>query len=468
MLPVQRSALLLCGALLAFLPGGVRAQDGTDPSRPLYFNKQLITFPFGQDRYDVRQHKLYISSNNGSSWELHATATPDQGHFVVRLEQDGAYAFATQSILTSGEAIPPTPDRLQAQKYIVVDTKAPVVFLQSLPIREKGDGSFVVGVKWDLKDDNLDPRSVRLDVRWVGQVNWVQVPTEARLPAQGDYFWTFQPDYRRMEVRLSARDKAGNPANQLVVVGSGVGPAVASGPDGSERFNTVGTGRAIARSRFTLVNKPNIALEYHVLEKGKSGIASVELWVTQNRTDWKKVEQAGEPQINGDKASLVFNAPQDGLYGFTMVARSGANIASQAPPTARDEPQIWVEVDTKPPEAKFLEVRFALPNDPRSMLVTWEAADKNLDVQPIILQYCEENSSDEKAWKDINPTGPLSNTGRYVFATPNLSGNAFKFYLRMKVFDRAGNQTKLVYDKPIVVDLVRPRVEITDAMPAKP
>jgi hypothetical protein len=462
---IRQFAPLLGGALLAVMPVIVRAQEGTEPGRPIHLKQHVFQVPFEVDRNDVKyaslkQLKLYISDNNGVSWELHATAAPGQGFFDVRVERDGPYAFALQSVYYNGESIPQTLDQLRTSRYVVVDTERPSVILQPLPTRPANDGFVAVGVTWKVTDDNLDLRNLRLEVRWAGQSHWVPI-TDKQIGPQGDDIRSIRPG-QRMEYRLRARDKAGNVGEQSVVVGSDVGPA---SPGLSDRFNTVGTGRAITRPKYTLVNHNRVAIDFVVKEKGKSGIAALDLWVTTNRADWKKVEQSGSAPVDSDKVVLYFDAPQDGLYGFTGVARSGANIGD-LPPTSRDEPQIWVEVDTKPPEAKFLEVRFALPNDPRTMLVTWEASDKNLDVQPIILQYCEGNEpQSDKDWKDVNPAGPLSNTGKHVFPTPNISG--FQFRLRMKVFDRAGNQTVVTYEKPIVVDLVRPRVEITGASPAK-
>jgi len=344
----------------------------------------------------------------------------------------------------------------------VVDTERPNVILQPLPTRPASNGLSAVGVKWDVRDENLDLNALQLSVRWAGRGQWVPI-RDIRIEPSGEDTRSIQPG-NRMEYRLVARDKAGNIGEQTVIVGSDVGQRFVGQPDG-DRGSAFGTGRAVNRPKYKLVNDKRVALESAIREKGKSGIAALELWVTTNRTDWKKVEAQPELSGNSEKPKLIFDAPQDGLYGFTIVARSGANIGD-SPPTARDEPQIWVEVDTQKPEAKFHEVRFALPNDPRTMLVTWEASDKNLDVQPIILQYTESDSPQDKDWKDVNPSGPLSNTGKHVFPTPNISG--FKFRLRMKVFDRAGNQTVVEYEKPIVVDLVRPRVEITDAVPAKP
>ena len=122
-----------------------------------------------------------------------------------------------------------------------------------------------------------------------------------------------------------------------------------------------------------------------------------------------------------------------------------------------------MEVVTKSPEAKILDVKFANPNDARAITIAWTASDKYLLPNPIILEY---RVKDSDKWQELS--SPLPNTGKCTVATPPLANNDYQFFLRMRVIDRATNQTEVIYEKPIVVDLIRPRVEITDALPAKP
>ena len=144
----------------------------------------------------------------------------------------------------------------------------------------------------------------------------------------------------------------------------------------------------------------------------------------------------------------------------SLIATSRANL-SQPPPTSSRDVQVFVKVDTKAPEAKLVEVKFAQPIDPQYLTISWQASDENLGATPISLQYAlEENPTDGSKWRDLTED-PLTNTGRQVVKTPGIPG--FQFWVRLRVVDLAGNETIVKYPKPVILDLVRPRVEVTDA-----
>jgi hypothetical protein len=165
-----------------------------------------------------------------------------------------------------------------------------------------------------------------------------------------------------------------------------------------------------------------------------------------------------------DKVVATYQAADDGLYGFALIATSKANL-SAPPPAASKDVQIFVKVDTKPPEAKLVEVKFAQATDPQYLAISWSASDENLGATPISLQYSlEENPADEQQWRNLTED-PLTNSGRQVVKTPGIPG--YQFFVRLRVVDLAGNQTIVKYPKPVILDLVRPRVEVHDVTPGK-
>ncbi len=138
------------------------------------------------------------------------------------------------------------------------------------------------------------------------------------------------------------------------------------------------------------VNHQEVVLEYELAKVGKSGIGSVDLWWTQNDgQSWELYATdpaaAGSTQ-NGHNQRTV-ELPGKGVYGFILVVKSRAGLG-KAPPKAGDVPEILVEVDTTPPEAKL----FAPSPDPlhtNALVLKWTARDDNLTNNPITLEWAE-------------------------------------------------------------------------------
>ncbi len=149
---------------------------------------------------------------------------------------------------------------------------------------------------------------------------------------------------------------------------------------------------------------------------------------------------------------LTVEVPEDGVYGFTMVVKSGAGLG-KPPPQAGDVPQLLVEVDRTPPQAWLFPLR--ADGARRDALVfTWKAADKNLAVNPITLQWARQPSG---PWETIGAP-ELPNNGQYVWQVPvNVPAQV---YLRLVVRDTAGNTGVAETPQPVLVDLSEPEVRI--------
>jgi hypothetical protein len=448
-------ALITAAGALA-QPGGV----GTSPASPKHIASRFFKIPFGalKNAQEIRQLKLYLSANGGASWDLHGTAGPYQREFEVKVERDGPYAFALQIVYTNGDLQPTDTAGLRGSQFVVVDTEKPAIMLKPLPTRPSTEpGKIDVGVQWDVRDENLDPSSVRLEVRWAGQGQFVPIRDRAIGPQGEDVRAIYS--MAKMEVRLTARDFAKNLAEQTVILGNGVGTGAVSAEPTARDTGLGSSGRPGTRYLRSNV----VVLEFAIEEKGPSGIASGDLWTTRDGRDWKKADGT-KPVINekDDKITATFTAPEDGLFGFALIATSKANL-SQPPPASSKDVQIWIKVDTKAPEANLVDVKFAQANDPQYIAISWKASDENLGATPITLQYSlEEKAADDK-WLTLTDD-PLTNSGRQVVKTPGVPG--YQLWVRLKVVDLAGNQT-VTSPKPVVLDLVRPRVKITDAMPGK-
>lgn len=463
----SRTCLILCALVLS-----VHSVLAQPPADRTFVNQRTFGMPFTlapADRANITAMKLYIRSEPGGEWQLHATASPAEttydaahqtqvGNFPVRIDRDGTYSFAIMTVFRDGRSLPPSVDQLRADKTVTVDTRPPQIMLEALPSKPTAEGSVAVGVKWNVTDEALANGGVRLEGRWYRDVKWVNFNRGGPAEESGQQQWTIQ-SHQRLEVRVTATDRAGNQATRTVVLGANVGTVTGG-------TGTVPPPAATPQPSFRLVKDRTISLVYRVRERPPSGIKQIDLYVTRLGNDWKKHEQSYAPPNDGsDMAQIDFVAPEDGTYGLTMVATSNAG-QSQPPPKSNDPPQVWVEVDTKAPVAEFKSVRLSNPNDARTIVLEWKAEDKNIETLPILFEYAEIDPASGQPTKWTELAQPLPNSGRYVCPSPALSERAYQFLVRMTVYDKAGNSTVIQYKSPISLDVVKPQVEITDVKPA--
>jgi hypothetical protein len=226
---------------------------------------------------------------------------------------------------------------------------------------------------------------------------------------------------------------------QQVVAQSGYGTAAAPvTPLGS--LPPSGSGTAVQ-----VTNKKQFALDYEVTEGGRSKLGAVELWVTQdNGQSWRYL--CDDPDL---QPPILVELPREGTYGFRLVLRSAAGL-SYGPPQAGDLPEVLVEVDRTPPVAQLMKPQ-PDPQRDNVLVLTWNASDRNLAVNPISLEWAEHPAG---AWHPIGAAA-LPNSGRFDWQLPeNLPPHV---YMRLIVRDIAGNVSEAVTREPILVDLRKPK-----------
>jgi hypothetical protein len=203
-----------------------------------------------------------------------------------------------------------------------------------------------------------------------------------------------------------------------------------------------------------LVNSKRICLNYAIKDVGPSGVASVELWYTRDGKTWKKHDHGPQRQ-----PPYVVDVSEDGLYGFTLVARSG-NGLGKAPPKTGDAPQVWVEVDMTRPEVRLLATESSYTGKTPSLNIRWSASDKNLAARPITLSYAEKSDG---PWTPI--AAKLENTGNYTWELG--PDGPHRFVVRVEAVDRAGNAATAQSPSPVEIDLSQPAVSILTVEPGK-
>jgi hypothetical protein len=213
-----------------------------------------------------------------------------------------------------------------------------------------------------------------------------------------------------------------------------------------------------------MVNNNRVTLDYEVAKFGPSGVGSVELYVTRDEgRNWQPI--GGEQNIAAPapselqapattmRRSLTVELPEDGVYGFYLIVKSGAGLG-KPPPQPGTPPQMRVQVDRTPPEAKLYAPEPAAGRRD-ALVLRWVATDQNLTANPITLQWADRPGPAN--WQTIG--GPeLPNAGSFVWQLPpNVPP---RVYLRLLVRDMAGNVGEAVTQEPILIDLTEPEVQI--------
>jgi hypothetical protein len=442
---------LILAALACFV--FIAEGDAQDVS---YVRRSRFPIPFSIDPADVprvREVQLYLSDDQGRSWRIYRVAGPGERDFPFQADRDGHYWFIIRTLSTDGRLEPASLDHRGPDLRVVIDTRPPQISLQALP--SQGD---LVGVAWDVQDDNLDLGSLTLEARPLGG-DWQTVDIEKT--AAGRKMWAAQAR-GDLDVRLRARDRADNANTGFVSLRQGSGGSGPAGYDSAPGRSTPAAGLPTVM----YVNSLDVQFKFQVEEAGPSGISTVDVYYTRDGPNWKHYgeDPNREPPIRvedlHDNATKLIRArlPQEGQYGLILLPRSGVGMA--APPPQRGErPMIWVEVDTTRPVVQLLEARPTRTPDGTVLAIAWRASDKNLEQAPITLYYAERPDG---PWQPIERN--LENTGRYVWRIPPES--PFRFSVRVEARDKANNLGMRDSEKPVIVDLVQPRIKLLNVEPA--
>jgi hypothetical protein len=452
---MRKPHLPLLLTVLAVFPALGAPARGQSPIQPqvIYARQRQILIPFDPDpteAHRLKQLQLYYSNDQGRSWHLGATAAPDQRKFNFLAEGDGLYLFAVQTIDQAGRFFPEKMDGVAAALRVMIDTVAPVVTLKPLP-----PNGNQVGVAWEIRDDNPDltaPDACRLEYKAGGGLNWLPL---YRVPGATQHYWA-PGSSAPFDVRIRVRDLAGNTAeattqvslaNQAGYAGGGFAaggnePPLATGPlDPGRRF----------------INTKRVSLNYEITEKGPSGISGIDLWYTTDGRGWSKYQLpkngAGDPTFNGP---LIFDVQAEGVYGFTVIPKSGVGI-SAPPPGVGEKPQIWIEVDQTKPMVQLTSVLVGQGGYKGQLSISWKATDKNFGNNPITLSYA---AAQEGPWTPIKSS--LPNTGSYIWTMPIGGSMPWQFYVKVEAIDLAGNIGEAITPGLVKVDTLLPKAKIID------
>lgn len=389
---------------------------------------------------------------------LDTNAVDGKKGFEFTAERDGEFEFSVQNHYADGSTTPAKTDELASQLRVTIDSTLPAVRVNVI-----GNG-----VEWVAADDNLDPDSIRLQAKFPNWPEWKTVDNRP-FKAADQWAWKLAPD-QVLDVRVLARDRAGNESFSAPVQVPGKGAFNTGFPRAGSDAPLAGPG--LPQPRIDYVSTPNFDIDYKIDRAGRSGIEAAELYVQPPRGVWKKADRypLGKTAHLGDSLKLKYTAPEadEGLYGFYVAPESGAGKKAD-PPGSNAPPMVYVTYDKTAPYLQITGVRVGVGTGKGpSVEIMWETLDQNLLPDPISLEYALDKNAVQ--WTEIRyrlPPGAertdAQNTkrlvGQYEWTVPD--EKLWKFHVRARCVDKAGNSTTHVYKDAVVVDLEVPAASIT-------
>jgi hypothetical protein len=442
-------AFLLAGWLLLAL-GETAWSQGTTPAEAAgkrYTKSPQFYLPFKlteAERATVQAVQLYVKFGNGG-WAARETAPPGQGQFKFVASQDGEYWFNIVTLDKEGRANPPDVSRVAPALVVVVDTQPPEVNLTVQPTGTAG----MRCLRCDVRDANPDPASVRVEYQR-GDKTWQPLPALPDLPGCFAY-----PDERDGTglVRASVSDRAGNVGTKEITLAA-KSPITqtawsSSTPTGHvENVSAKAPAPAVVATTAKLVNSTHVVLDYRIDQIGPSGVGKVEVWITTDGGKaWRHL--CDDPDC---KSPAEFDLPGEGTYGISIAVKNGVGGGDPAPASG-EAPDVWVEVDVTRPKARIVTVKPGVGEQAGSLIISYEASDKNLGLEPVTLSYATFHGG---PWTPIARGAKNEGTFRWPLP-PGLGG---ELYFRLEVTDLAGNAAHDETAQALVLDSSRPKAKV--------
>lgn len=220
--------LILCSCILwiaippqltcqAQFPGGGTGSAaptalGTAEQLPLFATRQnVFAIPFSVDRrvtQPVEVH-LFVSTDQGNSWQLSSREPPTARQFNFRARGDGEYWFASRTVDANQRAT--NQDALKPELRVVVDTTSPKLEFTAQAL-EGGE----ILVRWQAIDQYLLATSLKVEYQEAVGQPWKLVdvrhpdPEALRSRYDGQTQWRADTRSSALNVRVEVRDRAGN------------------------------------------------------------------------------------------------------------------------------------------------------------------------------------------------------------------------------------------------------------------
>lgn len=477
-------------------------------------------------RDDVRDVLLYMSQNEGKDWKLLFQGPPDRDKesYSFTAPSDGVYCFGVAITNRQGKQEPAHVSQIAVAQKVIVDTTNPRIVLKAERREDKIVFKWEIDeVNPDKKSLKLEYKMAEGTTDQVYEIV-IKRPDfrgEESFPAPSagaiKLHLTLSDLAHNVgtgDAFVPAADVAPSPPPRGQLAGkwtsdgpgTGVGlqpvnvlrppetplpqPLPVTGP--SPQAATTSLSQPIATERVPLgsvggvrsgpngslpqvsvVRSMHVRVEFDVERCGPSGLGKADVYLsTDDGQHWECTQQE-VPVLGGEgnptptagagqtRASVMVHVPkQEVIHGVYLIVKSGAG-QGEAPPVAGQLPQMRVEVDTQAPMADLLQP-LADPSRENGVILQWKAMDRNLEANPITLEYAD---SPAGPWKIIgSPALPntggdgVYSTGKFAWTIPYDLPNG-RAYLRLTVRDQAGNVTLRVSCDAVLFDTIKPKID---------
>ena len=183
--------------------------SGTYDDPVVHWPRLDFVIPFNVDvtGQAPREIQLEFSENGGKSWSLYSSGDVRTKQFHFQAKGDGEYQFRLKTLDNQGRSFDNPGEPLR----VLVDTTKPDARL-IVDIDQRG----VMQAEFEIADAALDTSTIQLAYQTESVSQWREIPVELN-PGQGPASWLGSGSWnipsgtRQLVVRLTAKDKAGNP-----------------------------------------------------------------------------------------------------------------------------------------------------------------------------------------------------------------------------------------------------------------
>jgi hypothetical protein len=210
------TSLLTHAAIAQAADEPAEQEAAPQPSTQAVVTRQMeFQLPFKVPKLDDKRStpvevRLFVSPDQGRTWQTHSRVRPENGHCPFAAKSDGHYWFMIRTVDRQGKLWPQTA--AGPEMKVTVDTQPPKAQLTATwnPAGE-------VAASWNVVDATLEPTSPKLQYRALATEAWQTVaitPASKEHPQNqsGKATWWPRSSTGQITVRFEALDKAGNPA----------------------------------------------------------------------------------------------------------------------------------------------------------------------------------------------------------------------------------------------------------------
>lgn len=268
---------------------------------PVYWGQSVFVIPYQwssrSDAASATEVVLYVSIDQGRSWNEVTRARADVRSFLYRAQRDGEYWFSVRTIDDSGRMWPTGGHA--PELGVIVDTQIPQLRLAEASL----DLSGRLQVRCELLDANPNAATMQLAVIHQGASNWTPLPVSLR-PGHlaegftGDVQWQAPSGVSQVTLRAAAQDMAGNPAGAGMIVNA---KASATDPLSAPAISVAAPLGDQTASGDPFLNAPQLSLPTGSAPVPPAADLSVDR--TPEPTAWPADETASKPFRASDPGS---------------------------------------------------------------------------------------------------------------------------------------------------------------------